>query len=226
MRSRAMNLSLDQRFAALDDAKAAFVSKVYSTLAGCLIIATGACAYTVQNFDAMAGFARVAMWIPLGMLFLAMFVPLRGTFGWGFLLVFVTLMGVGLGPAIYRITESQGGMNTVGMALGLTASIFGALTLYVKVSGKDFSYLGGFLTVATIGLLLTGLALMFFPGLNIHYWYACAGAIIFCGWILYDTSAVTRQYYQSNDVVGAVLGLFLDIINLFMFLLIILRGDD
>jgi FtsH-binding integral membrane protein len=62
----------------------------------------------------------------------------------------------------------------------------------------------------------------------VSYWYSCIGALIFSGWILFDTSAVTRQYYQENNVPGAVLMLYVDILNLFLFLLRILsnRSDD
>ena len=102
--------------------------------------------------------------------------------------------------------------------------IFLGLTAYVRITGKNFSYLGGFLWMATIALMLTGFALMFFGGATAQYIYACVGAVLFSLWILYDTSAVTRQYYQANDVVGAVLNLYLDILNLFLFLLQILSG--
>jgi FtsH-binding integral membrane protein len=107
----------------------------------------------------------------------------------------------------------------------LTAAIFLTLTAYVRWSGKNFSYLGGFLMVATVGLFLAGLLFLFFPSANASYFMAWIGALVFSGWILYDTSAVTRQYYQSGNVVGAILALYLDILNLFLMLLRILSGN-
>ena len=222
-------LDLDQRFAALDDEKAAFVSKVYLSLSGCMLVSTLACALVVSSQQVMnmvlANYSWLS-WMPLVMLFGAMFVRglLRGAAGWIFLLAFVSLMGLLLGPIIAFYTKTPAGTTTVGMALGLTAVIFLGLTAYVRITGANFSYLGGFLWMATIALFLTGIALMFFGGATAQYIYACVGAVLFSLWILYDTSAVTRAYYQANDVVGAVLKLYLDILNLFLFLLQILSG--
>jgi FtsH-binding integral membrane protein len=73
-------------------------------------------------------------------------------------------------------------------------------------------------------VILTGLAFLFWPSAELSYWRACIGALIFCGWILFDTSAVTRTYYRDNNVVGAILALYVDILNLFLLLLQILSG--
>ncbi|MBI3830983.1 MAG: US12 family protein [Planctomycetes bacterium] len=218
-------LDFDQRFAALDDAKAAFVSKVYGLLCVSLIASTLTCAFTVANMATMRGFANWAGLLALGLLLIGMFVRLSGPLGYVFLFGFVSLIGVSLGPLIDHYLKTPDGTNTVGLALGLTAGIFLGLTAYVRISGKNFSYLFGFLWIATIGMMLAGLALMFFGGPMSRYIYSWIGAALFCGWILYDTSAVTREYYQSNNVVGAVLNLFLDIVNLFLYILSILSNS-
>ena len=222
------SMSLEERFAALDDEKARFVSKVYSGLTFSLILATITCVIGIMNFKTMApaqliSTARTIGFIELGLVLAAMFIRMNGAFGWLFLVAFVSVTGLSLAP-ILIIYERFAGSGTIAAALGLTAAIFVTLSAYVRYTGKDFSYLGGFLWMATIGLMVTGLLLWFWPNENIAYWKACIGALIFCGWILFDTSAVTRQYYRDNNVVGAVLNLYLDIINLFIFLLQIL-GD-
>lgn len=221
-------LDFEQRFAALDDAKAAFVSKVYATLAGCLIWSTLVCAWanTQMGLNFVIPNFVWLRWVPLGMLVMAMFIRsmLSGIIGWGFLLTFVTVMGMVLGPVIYVYSKLPGGTAIVGTAFGVTAVIFLGLTAYVRISGKNFSYLGGFLTVATLGLIAASIALMFIGGPMAHYVYAWISAVIFCGWILYDTSAVTREHYHNNNVVGAVLNLYIDIVQLFLAILRIL-GD-
>ncbi|GMV81637.1 MAG: hypothetical protein AMXMBFR7_28210 [Planctomycetota bacterium] len=224
MALQTFDLTLDQRFAALDDAKAAFVTKVYGTLALSLIVTTLACGFTVANIDTMRPFAKVAGFITLGMVILSIFVRLKGVFGWAFLWTFVTLIGISLGPLINAYVSSALGLETLTYALGLTATIFVGLTAYVRFTGKDFSWMGGFLWMATLGLIITSIAFFFFPSPNLYYWYSWVGALIFSGWILYDTSQVTRQYFQDNNVVGAVLNLYLDIVNLFLYLLSILSG--
>ena len=221
------DMSLEERFASLDDEKARFVSKVYSGLTLSLIVSSVCCALAIPWFKSMGpqmyGAWMVLSVIELVLVIAASFMRLSGPIGWAVLMAFVACSGATLAPVILYYKQI-GGEGTIAAALGLTAGIFLTLTAYVRYSGKDFSYLGGFLWMATIGLVITGFALMFFPSVNVSYWRACIGALIFCGWILFDTSAVTRQYYRDSNVVGAIMRLYLDIINLFMFLLQIL-GD-
>jgi len=220
------DMSLEERFASLDDEKSRFVSKVYSGLTLSLIVSTICCALAIPWFQSMGpnmyGTWMVLSIVELVLVLIASFVRLSGPMGWAILMAFVACSGATLAPVILHY-KHIGGEGTIAAALGLTAGIFLTLTAYVRYSGKDFSYLGGFLWMATIGLIITGLALMFFPSANVSYWRACIGALIFCGWILFDTSAVTRQYYRDNNVVGAILNLYLDIINLFLYLLQILN---
>lgn len=219
------NMSLEERFASLDDEKARFVSKVYSGLTVSLLVSAVCCALAIPWFQAMGpqmyGAWMVLSIVQLVLVLVASFARLSGPLGWAVLMAFVACSGATLAPVLIHYSK-YAGQGTVAAALGLTGGIFLTLTAYVRYSGKDFSYLGGFLWMATIGLIITGIALMFFPSANVSYWKACIGALIFCGWILFDTSAVTRQYYRENNVVGAILNLYLDIINLFIYLLQIL----
>ena len=223
MSTKGFDLDFSERFGALDDAKAAFVSKVYATLSLSLIVTAAAAAWSAMNISIASPSWALLRWAPLAMLFIAMFIRLSGPFGWVFLFAFVTVQGLVIGP-ILTAYAALSGPYTVGYAAGLTALIFLGLTAYVRISGKNFSYLGGFLWMATIGLLITGIALMFIGGPTAHYIYSWVGAALFSLWILYDTSKVTREHYQNNNVVGAVLNLYVDIINLFIFILSIVSG--
>lgn len=224
-------MSLEERFEPLTDERAKFVSKVYSGLTVSLGVCTAACVVAFQVFDKMPGgevatIWNILRWVQLGLILLTLVIRLSGPFGWLWLMTFVTISGVTLAPILkIYLNPAVAGPNTVGAALGLTAVIFLTLTAYVRWSGKDFSYLGGFLTMALVAMIVAGLLFMFFPSPNASYWLACIGAVVFSGWILYDTSAVTRQYYVSNNVVGAILALYLDIFNLFLLLLQILSGN-
>lgn len=222
------DMSLEERFAALDDDKARFVSKVYTGLTLSLVLAAACCSVGLAWFSRMAPADMVATWrmlwwIELAIILVAVFARMQGTLGWILLTAFVAITGITLAPVLL-IYEKLAGASTIAVALGFTAAIFLTLTAYVRYSGKDFSYLGGFLWVGTIALILTGIGLMIWPHANVSYWRACIGALIFCGWILFDTSAVTRQYYRDNNVPGAILNLYVDILNLFLFILQILGG--
>ncbi|KAF5191800.1 Bax inhibitor [Thalictrum thalictroides] len=111
----------------------------------------------------------------------------------------------------------------------LTAVVVVSLTLYTfwaAKRGKDFSFLGPFLFCAVIILMVFGLIQIFFPlgrlGLMI---YGALGALIFSGYIIYDTDNLIKRF-TYDEYVWASVSLYLDIVNLFMSLLTILRAID
>jgi len=115
-------------------------------------------------------------------------------------------------------------------ALMLTASVFIALTSYVMVTKKDFSFLGGGLFAALLVLIVWGFLNSFFDfGLGGRMVFSLIGALVFCGYILYDTSLV-MHHFGPDDYIPAAVTLYLDIINLFLYLLELLRmlqgGDN
>jgi FtsH-binding integral membrane protein len=106
-------------------------------------------------------------------------------------------------------------------AMAVTTAVFVVLSLYVHITKKDFTWMGGMLFTILIGLVVTGFVFLFFPGsLRIFIW-SVVGAVTFCGYILYDTSKIILKY-DTSEVVSAVIDLYLDIINLFLDLLRIL----
>ncbi len=220
------NLSFEDRFSPLTVDQARFVSKVYSGLTYSLVVATVACVASILVFRQMP-YAQMRpiqtgfLVLELVMALAAGFMRMRGPFGWIFLTAFVAVTGITLAPVMI-IYEKFAGIGTIAAALGLTATIFLTLTAYVRYSGKDFSWMYGFLWMGLLGAIVVGLVSIFYPMPNVNYWMSWFGAALFSGWILYDTSAVTRQYYQDDNVVGAVLNLYLDILNLFLYLLRIL----
>ena len=108
-------------------------------------------------------------------------------------------------------------------ALILTATVFISLTSYVMVTKKDFSYLGGGLFSGLIILIVWGFLNSFFDfGLGGRMVFSLVGALLFVGYILYDTSLIVHVFGPDDYVVAAVT-LYLDIINLFLYLLELLR---
>eukprot|EP00183_Erythrolobus_madagascarensis_P002183 CAMPEP_0185849130 /NCGR_PEP_ID=MMETSP1354-20130828/3745_1 /TAXON_ID=708628 /ORGANISM="Erythrolobus madagascarensis, Strain CCMP3276" /LENGTH=260 /DNA_ID=CAMNT_0028549611 /DNA_START=87 /DNA_END=869 /DNA_ORIENTATION=- len=110
-------------------------------------------------------------------------------------------------------------------ALFVTAFIFGSLTLYCFVSKKDFSFLGGFLYAALVSLLLAGLLQLLFGaflGATIPplagFAMSAFGALVFCGYILFDTSMIMNKF-SADQYIEASIALYLDLINLFLYVL-------
>ncbi|KAH6796849.1 Bax inhibitor-1 family protein [Perilla frutescens var. hirtella] len=111
----------------------------------------------------------------------------------------------------------------------LTGVVVVSLTLYTfwaAKRGQDFNFLGPFLFGAIIILMLFGMIQMFFPMGNISTMiYGCLGAIIFCGYIIYDTDNLIKRY-GYDEYIWASISLYLDVINLFLSLLTVFRAAD
>jgi len=122
---------------------------------------------------------------------------------------------------VCAIFEAVGLGDLVLEAFGMTGAIFLGLTAYTLYSGKDFSYLRAFFSVALGGLVLTGFLGWFFPGLTESLAFGFIGALTFCGYILYDTSRLLKKLSYDDYILGTI-ELYLDIINLFFYILKIL----
>ncbi|PPD73288.1 hypothetical protein GOBAR_DD29795 [Gossypium barbadense] len=111
----------------------------------------------------------------------------------------------------------------------LTAVVVVALTLYTFWAarrGHDFHFLGPFLFGAVIVLMVFSLIQIFFPlGKLSVMIYGGLASIIFCGYIVYDTDNLIKRY-SYDEYIWAAVALYLDIINLFLSLLTILRAAD
>jgi modulator of FtsH protease len=135
--------------------------------------------------------------------------------------------GLFIAPSIFiaMLMASQGATmdaSPVRDAFLLTGAAFSGLTAYVFISQKDFSFLGASLWMGLLVVLGASFLGFFFHSAAFSLAIASVGVLLFCGYILYDTSRLLRA--GENDPVGAALRLFLDVINLFLFLLQILSS--
>lgn len=114
-------------------------------------------------------------------------------------------------------------------ALILTAAVVFSLTGYTfwaSKKGKDFSFLGPILFASLVVLILFGFIQMFFPlGPLSTTIYGGLGAVIFSGYIVYDTDNLIKRFTYDQYVWASVV-LYLDILNLFLSLLQLLRGNE
>ncbi|KAJ4721849.1 BI1-like protein [Melia azedarach] len=114
-------------------------------------------------------------------------------------------------------------------ALILTSAVVCALTGYTfwaSKKGKDFSYLGPILFTGLIILILTSFMQMFFPlGPTSVAVYGGISALIFCGYIVYDTDNLIKRF-TYDDYILASATLYLDVLNLFISILRVLRSTD
>ncbi|XP_072999945.1 protein LIFEGUARD 2-like [Typha latifolia] len=111
----------------------------------------------------------------------------------------------------------------------LTALVVVSLTLYTFWAarrGYDFNFLGPFLFSALMILMVFVLVQLLFPLGRISLTiYGGLAALIFCGYIIYDTDNLIKRY-SYDEYVWAAVTLYLDIINLFLSILTLFRASE
>ena len=140
---------------------------------------------------------------------------------------FTGLMGASLGPMLNHYAAMPAGPGMIMQALGGTALIFFALSGYALTSKKDFSFMGGFLMVGLIVVIVASIANIFFqiPALSLAV--SAAIIMIMSGLILFDTSRIING--GETNYIRATISLYLNIYNIFVHLLHLLGvmgGDD
>lgn len=131
------------------------------------------------------------------------------------MLTFTGLSGLGLGPTLSHYINLPGGSSTVLSAAIITTVLTLALTAYVHKTGKDFSRMGGFLFAGLIAVILAGIAAMFVPAMQAAV--SGVGALLFAGFILFDTSRLVRG--EEDNYVMAAVSMYLNVLNLFLSIL-------
>ena len=131
---------------------------------------------------------------------------------------FTGFMGLTAGPTINMyLSFFSNGAELVMTAAGGTGVIFLGLSGYVLTTRKDFSFMGGFLFVGVLVLIVASLANMFFQVPGIQLALSAMSILIFSGYILYDTSKIING--GETNYIMATVQLFLDIYIIFMNLL-------
>lgn len=129
-------------------------------------------------------------------------------------------------------TYYASGMGAViAQAFIATFLTFAVITVYINVTKKDFSFLGGFLIAGTVILIVMSLltfATAMFTGATkgsrwLYFAVSVFGALLTVGYLLYDTSLVVNKL-GPDDVILAVIMLYTDVSTLFLYLLSILSS--
>lgn len=108
--------------------------------------------------------------------------------------------------------------STVFQALILTSVVFAGLTAFTFQSKRDFSKLGAGLSSCLLILVVAGLFSIFFQSDTTELLLSAAGALLFCGFIVFDTFLLMKQLSPEEHILASI-NLYLDIINLFLHLL-------
>lgn len=165
----------------------------------------------------------------IGGMVIAMFVLPRfanSPAGIGIVFLITGLLGFGLGPILTMYASLPNGGNIITLSLAGTGAIFMGLSAYVLTTRKDFSFLGGFLMVGFLLVLLAALANIFLQIPAMSLMISAVVIMVMSGFILYDTSRIIHG--GETNYVLATIGLYMTIFNIFISLLQILgiMGND
>ena len=135
--------------------------------------------------------------------------------------VYAGLMGLSL-SSIFMVYTGASIVQT----FFVTAASFGALSLYGYTTKRDLSAMGSFLIMGLFGLIIASLVNIFLASSALEFAISAIGLLLFAGLTAYDTQNIKESYYEADgsDVAGrkAIMGalqLYLDFINLFLFML-------
>lgn len=182
------------------------------------------------NFSVLAGSPLMGTIIMLGVMFGMMWaIKANQNSGIGvvLLLVFTGLMGLMLGPMLQVTLSMSNGAELVGLAAGGTGAIFLTLAGIATTTKRDFSFMGKFLMIGLILLILAMVANIFFQVPALSLALSAVAILLFSGFLLYDISRIVNG--GETNYILATLGVYLSIYNIFQNLLNIListMGDD
>jgi len=176
------------------------------------------------NFFALfAGSPIMAPLLMFGVMIGALFgvTALRNS-AWGVpaLFGFTFIAGLMLAPILTVALGFRNGGQLVGLAGGMTAAIFFAMAGIATVSKRDFSFLGKFLFVGLVILIVASLGNLFFQVPALSLTMSAVSVLIFSMYLLYDVRNMVCG--GETNYITATLNLFLDLFNIFISLLNIL----
>lgn len=224
---------------AIDQGLRSYMLRVYNYMAGGLAI-TGLVAWfafqaAIQDTGAgialspfgQALYASPLKWLvilaPLGLVFYLSARISRMSAGgaqaafW----IFAALMGLSLSSVFLVYTGAS-----IAQTFFVTAAAFGSLSLYGYTTKRDLSAMGSFMFMGLIGIIIASLVNLFLQSSALQFAVSVIGVLVFAGLTAWDTQRIKEMYFEGDGAVVAgkkaimgALSLYLDFINMFMFLL-------
>ena len=213
-----------------------YMLSVYNYMASGVLL-TG----IVALLFARSGYAQSIMMGPGILKYVIMFAPL----GFVFALSFgINRMSTAAAQATYWAYAAVMGMSlstifliytgtSIAQTFFATAGAFAGLSLFGYTTKKDLSGFGTFLIMGVVGLLVASIVNIFMQSGPFQLVISALGVLIFAGLTAYDTQKIKSMYsyVAGSDMVGktvvmGALQLYLDFINMFMFLLRLFGSRD
>ncbi|MDG2467230.1 MAG: Bax inhibitor-1/YccA family protein [Alphaproteobacteria bacterium] len=226
--------------AAIDEGLRSYMLGVYNYMTTALAV-TGLAAYGTKMLTVAGEVGSITLLTPLGealylspLKWVVALAPLAMVF-WlsarihamsvskaqGVFYAFAALMGISLSSILIVYTG-----ESVARAFFITAAAFASLSIYGYTTKRDLGPLGAFLMIGVVGLLLAMIVNMFVGSMGMGLLISVGGVLIFAGLTAYDTQKIKMMYMASDShstaqkkSIHGALQLYLDFINMFLFLL-------
>ena len=223
--------------AVIDEGLRAHMSKVYGTMSVGMLVTAGV-AWAVGSSPALLAIFRDPITLQPNILgWIAMFAPLIMVFAFGaminrlsaagaqtFFYIFAAVMGLSISWIFAAFTGIS-----IAQTFLVTAIAFAGLSLWGYTTKKDISGWGSFLIMGVIGLIVASIINLFLGSPAIMFAISIIGLLIFAGLTAYDTQRIKNDYIahahvadqewlDKSGIMGA-LSLYINFINIFMFLL-------
>jgi FtsH-binding integral membrane protein len=212
----------------VDEALRSYMLRVYNMMASGLLLSGIVAVLVAMSPSALlaintSGLGFVVRLAPLGLILWMSFGINRMSAGtlqalyW----VFVATFGLSLSSIfmVYRL-------GSIGEVFFITAGTFGAMSLYGYTTKRDLTGFGSFLMMGLFGIIIAMVVNWFVQSAMVSYVISVIGVLIFTGLTAYDTQKIKAQFYEGDGaeitskkaVMGAI-NLYLDFVNLFLFML-------
>ena len=223
----------------VDEGLRKYMLKVYNYMTGGLVltaltvyalIATGWIAnfYNITpNGADLSALGWIVLFAPLVMVFFFGHAVSRGsllqvqTMFW----IFSVLMGASIAPIMLLYTGAS-----VTRVFLISASMFGAMSIYGYTTKRDLTGIGSFMLMGLLGLIIASIVNIFWASSGLYYAISVIGVVIFVGLTAYDVQKIRNMYVEGDEdlsgriAISGALSLYMDFINLFLYLLRLL-GD-
>lgn len=145
--------------------------------------------------------------------------------------VYAASMGLTIGAIVYYVMQQAGGGQVVVSAFLSASGMFAGAAFYGAVTKRDLSTMGGILTMLLIGLVIAMVVNFFLASSAVSWVISIVGVIIFTGLTAWDVQKITNGTYAAmtgsmeRASIIAALHLYLNFINLFLFMLRLFGGN-
>ncbi|WP_168190272.1 Bax inhibitor-1/YccA family protein [Luteithermobacter gelatinilyticus] len=223
--------------AEVDEGLRSYMLTVYNYMASALVL-TGLAAYVTAHVPALfnlmyatgpageIGYSLpglIIVFAPLALVFFLSFRinHLQASTAQAIFWVYAGLLGMSLSSVLLMYTGAS-----IARTFFVTAAAFGALSLFGYTTKKNLSGMGSFLIMGLFGLIIASIVNIFMQSSAMEFVISVAGVLIFAGLTAYDTQKIKLMYLEDDHeetakkkaIMGA-LALYLDFINMFLFLL-------